>query len=72
MAVIIALEDQNNIRLVCEAIAETAQEPVIVVREAGVIEKNLLVGLPIKSRINERDEVARILIQHATSCAVPL
>ncbi|MBF0455413.1 MAG: cation:proton antiporter [Magnetococcales bacterium] len=71
LAVIIAMEDKHSIRLVCEAVAEVAHEPVIVVRQSEKIARTLLEGLPIKSLVDENKEVARILIEHATQCNLP-
>ncbi|MBF0369045.1 MAG: cation:proton antiporter [Magnetococcales bacterium] len=67
-AVIIALEDERAIRLVSEAIADVAEEPLIVVRIAGELERDLFKEIPIKSFVEERREVARILIDHALTC----
>ncbi|MBF0381536.1 MAG: cation:proton antiporter [Magnetococcales bacterium] len=67
-AVIIALEDEHAIRLVSEAVANVAHEPLIVVRVAGDLEQEQFRDIPIKSFINEHREVARILIDHALVC----
>ena len=67
-AVIIALEDAHAIRLVSEAVAQVAREPIIVVRVAGELERELFRDIPIKSFVEEHREVARILIDHALVC----
>jgi hypothetical protein len=67
-AVIIALEDEHSIRLVSEAVAQVAAEPLIVVRVAGELERDLFREIPIKSFVEEHREIARILIDHALVC----
>ena len=67
-AVIIAMEDEYTIRLVSEAVANVVPEPLIVVRVAGELERELFKGIPIKSFVEEHLEVARILIDHALVC----
>ncbi len=67
-AIIIAMEDAHSIRLVAEAVANVAKEPLIVVRVAGELERELFSGIPIKSFVDEHSEVARILVDHALTC----
>ncbi len=67
-AVIIALEDHHAIRLVSQAVAETVQTPLIVVRVSGELERELIHNIPIKSFVEEHREVAKMLIDHALTC----
>ena len=67
-AIIIALEDGHAIQLVSEAVAQVVQEPLIVVRVAGDLERELFKDIPIKSFVEEHLEVARVLIDHALVC----
>ncbi len=68
VAVIIAINDTEKIRVVSEKIVERAKNCNIIVKVSSDHEENLVKNLKVYKTINEKKEVAKILAQSAISC----
>ena len=69
-AVIIAVENEQRIRLLTEAISAIAKNANIIVKVSDKKTFAELEGLPVDHLIDEHEEVAKIMVEHALSCEV--
>ncbi|MBF0273873.1 MAG: cation:proton antiporter [Nitrospinae bacterium] len=70
IAVIIAIEDEQKIRLVSESITAYAKHANIIVKVSDKKMFAALEDLPIHNLIDQHDEVASIMVKHALSCQI--
>ncbi len=68
IAVIIAVEDEKRIRLICESIVAFAKNANIVVKVSDKQTFAKLDNLPIQNLVDQHDELAKIMVNKALAC----
>lgn len=68
IAVIIAIDNDEKIRLICESIQSIDPKIDIILKVSDRREIEALSDLPIKSFINQNETVAKLLVDHALKC----
>ena len=68
IAVIIAIDNDEKIRLICEAIHSIDPKIEIILKVSDRRQIEELSDLPIKSFINQNETVAKLLVDQALKC----
>jgi monovalent cation:H+ antiporter-2, CPA2 family len=72
-AVIIAIHhDESKVRLITESIKAMAPNANVVAAVSNKKEFAELEGLPIHNLVNENEEVAHVMLEHALACQIPI
>jgi CPA2 family monovalent cation:H+ antiporter-2 len=69
-AVIIAIDNDEKIRLICEAIQSIDERIDIVLKVSDRRQIEQLLDLPIKSFVNQNETVAKLLVDQALKCDI--
>lgn len=72
IAVIVAIDNDEKVRLITESIRNIGRDIPIVVKVSHQVQMDDLEDLEIKHFLNENEIVAKELIEQATHCALPL
>ena len=67
-AVIVAIENENKIRLMCEALTDFQDHINIVVKVANKDQEDMIADLKVNHVVNESREMADILIEQILTC----
>jgi CPA2 family monovalent cation:H+ antiporter-2 len=68
IAVIIAIDNDEKIRLICEAIHSIDERIDIILKVSDRRQIEELSDLPIKGFINQNEKVAKLLVDQALKC----
>jgi len=67
-SIIVTLDNAEKKRLICEAIAQNTKDINLIVKIVSLEEREKLSDLPINVMVDEKVEVARILVDRMVSC----